>query len=70
MKVVSLILWPVAAVFVASALYQLWAVVDIVGNAIWQWYKFAGYGGGGHITLSWGAAMWFYGLSGLLLIGC
>jgi hypothetical protein len=56
-----------SVVLVAVAIVQNLAVIERVNGALWQRYKFKGYGGGGYITLSRETGWWFYGLSFLLL---
>ena len=46
--------WPIRflIMIVAAAAALQWAVVaERVWAAVWAWYKFTGYGGGGHIVV-------------------
>jgi len=42
----------VALILVAVASLQLLGISDFVGRAIWQWYKFLGFGNSGYVTIS------------------
>ncbi|HVK52826.1 MAG TPA: hypothetical protein VM469_13930 [Pseudoxanthomonas sp.] len=51
----------------AAACMTLAAVVERVLAALWQWYKFSGYGGGGAISLSQSTAVVFLVLVGMMI---
>jgi hypothetical protein len=55
-------------ILVAVALYHNYAVAERIAAAIWQWYKFKDYGGGGHVTLSRQTAIEFYCLSSMFIL--
>ena len=51
-----------AAIFLVSVAQSV-AVLERLAAASWQWYKFAGDSGGGHIVLSLKAGLVFTGIS-------
>lgn len=52
----------------AVAVLEWTVVIDRVCAAVWAWYKFVGYGGGGHIVVGRNTQMMFYSLSTVLAI--
>lgn len=55
--------WIMPVLFGVVAILQALAVGELGIAAIWQWYKFKDYGGGGHIMMSAETAIWFVSLS-------
>lgn len=49
-----------------AALCQWSVLLERFSSAIWGWYKFWGYGGGGQITVAKSTQVFFYVLSGVL----
>jgi hypothetical protein len=55
---------------VIAAILQWIVVLERVYAAVWAWYKYAGYGGGGHIVVGFPAqAVLFSGAGGLAVLG-
>jgi hypothetical protein len=53
----------------AVAILEWTVVIDRVCAAVWAWYKFVGFGGGGHVVVGRKTQMVFYILSIVLAIG-
>ena len=53
----------VAVAVLLVAIVQWVVIFDRTGAAVWDWYKFSGYGGGGHITVGKNSQTIFYVLS-------
>jgi hypothetical protein len=54
----------------ATALMQWLGVGERIHHAIWQWYKFADYGGGGHTTVGYSAVLLTFTLSAVAISLC
>lgn len=50
---------PVAVLILLPAVAQWGAVLEIAARGLWQWLKFAAYGGGGAASVSWAGAQFF-----------
>jgi hypothetical protein len=60
--------WLVVAVPITciGAILQWSVILDRIREGLWGWYKFAGYGGGGELTVSGEAQIEFFVVSGAL----
>ena len=56
-----------AVLLLMSAVVQWLGIGEKIYHALWQWYKFKDFGGGGHTTVSGTMAMATYTLSALLV---
>lgn len=62
------ITWFATLLLTAASLFQCYLVIDRIIAAVWAWYKFKDYGGGGHIMLSLETTSWFIFISFLIWI--
>ena len=62
----SRIIFVVVAIF--AAMFQWSILLERLIAAIWGWYKFQGYGGGGQITVAKSTQVMFYLFSSVLLL--